>query len=122
MTQPTRLSLLGTIACLSAVAFLSTAGCDKGGAGGDNSALISQGRTVYNANGCANCHSINGQGGRKAPDLSKVGAGEEHTAEWLAAHVKNPKAHNPGSRMPGFEGKISDKDLLALGAYLASLK
>ena len=24
--------------------------------------------------------------------------------------------------LPGFTGKISDKDLLALGAYLASLK
>jgi mono/diheme cytochrome c family protein len=41
---------------------------------------------------------------------------------WLAEHVKNPKTHNPGSRMPAFEGKISDADLRALSAYLASLK
>ena len=50
------------------------------------------------------------------------GGEAEHTAAWLVAHIKNPKAHNPGSRMPSFEGHISDKDLLALGAYLASLK
>ena len=56
------------------------------------------------------------------PDLSRTGAAASHTPDWLVAHVKDPKTHNPGSRMPGFAGKISDKDLLALGAYLAGLK
>ena len=32
-----------------------------------------KGAAVYDANGCANCHMINGQGGSSGPDLSKVG-------------------------------------------------
>ena len=79
---------------------------------------MATGRTVFESNGCAGCHS----GGGQAPDLSHVGAEAEHTPEWLVAHIKNPKTHNPSSTMPAFAGKISDSDLLALGAYLASLK
>ena len=56
------------------------------------------------------------------PDLTRVGADPSHTPQWLAEHVKNPRSQNPTSRMPAFEGKISDQDLLALGTYLASLK
>jgi len=82
----------------------------------------SAGRAVYEAQGCARCHAINGQGGRMGPDLTRVGAQPGRTAEQLAEHVRNPKAHNPGSRMPAFEGKISEQDLKALGEYLASLK
>ncbi len=83
---------------------------------------LASGKSVYAANGCANCHAIGGQGGRSAPDLSHVAAEKQHDTAWLIAHVKNPKSHKPNSRMPGFEGKIADKDLTALGGYLASLK
>src|SRR5688572_8385426 len=72
------------------------------GGGGGAASLVSAGQTVYNANGCANCHTINGQGGRQGPELTRTGATAGHTAEWLVEHVKNPKAHNPGSRMPPF--------------------
>jgi len=84
--------------------------------------LIVSGKAVFDRNGCAQCHAIGGVGGRSAPDLSKVGAATGRTAEWLVAHIRNPKSHNPMSRMPSFEGKINDQDLLALGSYLASLK
>jgi mono/diheme cytochrome c family protein len=84
--------------------------------------LIAAGKTVFDANGCARCHALNGQGGRQGPELTHVGAESEHTSDWIVAHVKNPRMHNPRSRMPSFEGKINDKDLLALGAYLSSLK
>lgn len=111
----------------------AAAGCTKSEGGGDagsapaaganaGSPLVAAGKTVYASNGCARCHALGGQGGRNGPDLSRVGAEATHTADWLVAHVTNPKTHNPGSRMPGFAGKIGDKDLLALGAYLASLK
>ena len=88
----------------------------------NNAGLITAGKIVYNDNGCMRCHAISGQGGDNAPDLTRVGAKAERTTEWLVAHVKNPKVHNPRSPMPAFEGKINDKDLQALGAYLASLK
>jgi cbb3-type cytochrome oxidase cytochrome c subunit len=58
--------------------------------------------------------------GGKGPDLSHVGGKE--SKDWLVAHVRNAKDHKPQSRMPPYDGKISDADLSALGDYLASLK
>lgn len=80
------------------------------------------GADVFNANGCGRCHAVNGRGGRRGPDLSKVGAEDEHTVDWLIAHIKNPKQHKPDSRMPAFEGKISESDLKVLAEFLAGLK
>jgi cbb3-type cytochrome oxidase cytochrome c subunit len=95
----------------------------------------SAGRKVFVANKCANCHAIGGAGGSpggtggpggsprmKGPDLSKVGKDPAHTIEWIMAHVRNPQAHKPSSRMPKFEDKINDQDLRVLAEYLASLK
>ena len=79
---------------------------------------IAAGKAVFDANGCARCHG----GGGRAPDLSHEGSDPNHTPQWLAQHVKNPQSQNPRSRMPAFEGKISDQDLQSLGVYLASLK
>jgi cbb3-type cytochrome oxidase cytochrome c subunit len=60
---------------------------------------------------------------RRPPDLSKVGADPEHSVEWLMAHVRSPKTHNPESTMPPYdENKINDNDLRALAEFLASLK
>jgi mono/diheme cytochrome c family protein len=58
----------------------------------------------------------------RGPDLGKVGANPDHTVEWLIAFIKNPKASKPQSRMPGFEGKLSDDDIKTVAEYLASLK
>jgi len=63
-----------------------------------------------------------GPGGR-APDLGKVGDDAEHTVEWLAAFVRDPKSQKADARMPAFGAeKINDADLQALAEYLASLK
>ena len=140
-TDAVRIPTLAAVCCYGAL--LTAAGCKKEdsppaaapgaptapsvgtpptGHSTSPSDLVEAGKAVFAKNNCANCHAINGQGGRGAPDLSHVGSEEGHTAEWLVAHVRNPKAHKPNSRMPSFEGKISDQELLALGAYLASLK
>ncbi|MGE5191155.1 MAG: c-type cytochrome [Deltaproteobacteria bacterium] len=58
----------------------------------------------------------------RGPDLGKAGANPEHTVEWLMAFIKNPKAGKPQSRMPPFEGKLSEDDLKAIAEYLASFK
>ncbi|HZP83728.1 MAG TPA: cytochrome c [Chthonomonadaceae bacterium] len=111
------------------MASLWIAGCAKQGESGGSApaaqgdaSLVDAGKAVYASNGCARCHSLGGQGGRMGPDLTRVGADTAHTPQWLIEHIKNPKTHNPASRMPAFEGRINDKDLNALGAYLASLK
>jgi mono/diheme cytochrome c family protein len=89
---------------------------------------VAAGRRVYDANNCARCHSIDSSGGGGGPnrgrkkDLSRVGAHPEHTAAWIGDHIRDPKAHNPGSRMPAYKDKINAEDLRALSEYLASLK
>ncbi|MDH7569765.1 MAG: c-type cytochrome, partial [Armatimonadota bacterium] len=61
------------------------------------------GKGIYDANGCSRCHMLDGKGGTEGPDLSKIGANPEHTVEWLMEQIKNPKVHNPDSKMPAFE-------------------
>jgi len=101
------------------------------------------GKRVYANNRCANCHRLGETGGGRSPgpmggppgggkgpgggmngpNLTAVGGDPAHTKEWIAEHVRNPRVHKPMSRMPpsGPE-KISDTDLEALAAYLASRK
>ncbi len=84
------------------------------------------GRTVFEENRCGRCHTTTGEGGeqrggrQRGPDLAKVGSKRDR--DWILAHVRNAKTHNPRSRMPPFEGHINDVDLAALADYLASLK
>ncbi len=103
------------------------------------------GRKVFDNNRCKQCHATSGlgnlapggpPGGPPAgppggpggppkmgggPNLSTIGA--RHDADWIAAHVRDPQSHKPGSKMPKYpEGKINDADLKALADYLASLK
>ncbi|MFL5244173.1 MAG: MJ0042-type zinc finger domain-containing protein [Gemmataceae bacterium] len=64
-----------------------------------------------------------GPGGRnRGPDLSTVGRDPNDTVDWLMAFIREPTSKKPRSRMPGFEGKISEADLRSLAEYLASLK
>lgn len=102
------------------------AGCQRneGGAASlpaaQGNSAVAYGRRVFDAYGCVRCHSIGGQGGQKGPDLTHVGAKPGYTLDWLMLKVRNPRALNPSSIMPPFRG--SDKDLMALGGYLAGLK
>lgn len=118
-------TVLMVVSVAFAASLLVMAGCGKnegsGSASGDAN-LIAAGKTVFDAQNCAKCHSIAGQGSPRGRDLTRVGADPNHTSQWLIEHVKNPRAHNPNSRMPAFEGKITEQDLNALAAYLASLK
>ena len=110
--------------------------------GGDEFAA---GKKVYADNNCARCHKLGETGGAGGPpgaggmpkgsatgppggmaggpDLTKFGAAPEHTAAWLAEHVRDPKKHKLESTMPTFGAdKISDADLAHLAAYLAARK
>ena len=90
-----------------------------------------QGRQVYVANGCVNCHSQQVRGGgtsdiargwgarrtvardyiyggpvqlgsmRNGPDLTNIGS-RQSNAEWHYLHLYNPRTVTPGSIMPPF--------------------
>lgn len=66
---------------------------------------------------------MSGCGGGDATPVTNASQSQStHTVEWLIAHIRNPKSHKPESRMPAFDGKISQEDLKALAEYLASLQ
>jgi ubiquinol-cytochrome c reductase cytochrome b subunit len=83
-------------------------------------ALIAKGKALYEANGCAGCHKIAGQGGAVGPPLDGTGK-RQPDLHWQVDHLKNPGSLVKGSTMPAY-GQLSEADLRALANYLLSLK
>jgi cytochrome c oxidase cbb3-type subunit III len=52
-----------------------------------------KGKQVYDANGCASCHSISGVGGDSGPDLTTIGA--QRSASVLRDELLDPGANLP---------------------------
>src|SRR5262249_59402116 len=97
-------------------------GTEKSGdsmGGGDQFAA---GLSVYEQNNCARCHSTGGGGGGgfgggkgggkgKGRQVSLAGVGSRRSMDYLTEHVRNPKAHTPGSPLPGYgENRTPNKD------------
>jgi mono/diheme cytochrome c family protein len=109
----------------------ATAGAGSGSGSGTQTAGAGSdakdkppGVVAFESANCNNCHATAGSaktGRGMGPDLTKVGA--KRDKEWIVAHVRDPKSHNPMSRMPASgPDKLSDKDAGVLGEYLAGLK
>jgi cytochrome c oxidase subunit 2 len=88
-----------------------------------------EGKRVFLANACVNCHTIGGTGahGTFAPDLTHVmsrdtieSGSEPNTPANLRAFIDNPDHNKPGVLMPPMH--LNDRDLDAVTAYLVSLK
>jgi cytochrome c oxidase subunit II len=77
-----------------------------------------QGRRLFTEHGCHGCHTVLGTGTPIAPDLSHVGAFK--TEGELAGRLRDPAVHTPGAHMPKLD--LSEADVRALAAYLASLR
>jgi cytochrome c oxidase subunit 2 len=87
-----------------------------------------EGRRVFNATACINCHAIAGTAadGRFGPDLTHLMSREtiasgvaQNTAAELRRWVQNPAAIKPGSLMPSMN--LTDKELDEVTAYLLTL-
>ncbi len=76
---------------------------------------VSQGKEIFMREGCTNCHSFRGQGGETAPDLTAVG--DRRSTLWIMSQIKDPKSHNPDSRMPEFV-HLSIFERYAIARYL----
>lgn len=84
------------------------------------SASVQKGKELYQTRGCAGCHKIDGQGGTVGPDLSDE-ANKGRSAGWLAAQIRNAKAHNPSSIMPPYPS-LSQEQVDGLVAFMLSLR
>ena len=90
---------------------------------------VSQGERIFETTACINCHTVAGTvaNGRFGPDLTHlmsrdtIAAGAAtNTPDHLRQWISNPDAIKPGSLMPAMQ--LSDEDLDALTAYLATLR
>ena len=67
---------------------------------------------------CVGCHTIDGDGGKDGPDLSRAGA--KHDIATLRRWIVDPEAVNPDAEMPAFGKRLSPAQLDAIAQYLAS--
>lgn len=78
---------------------------------------VQAGKKAFEARGCVSCHKLGAQDGKLAPDLGYLG--QVRSAEWVEAHVADPRQHVPGSSMPTFFTSRTERR--AIAAYLTSL-
>jgi len=95
----------------------------------NNGTVESRGRDIFLQSVCAQCHTVSGTNaaGRVGPNLTHIAARPyiaagslQNTGENLEAWITDPQHIKPGVYMP--MNQYSDDDLLALTAYLKSLK
>lgn len=79
--------------------------------------FAAHGAMVYEANGCGDCHKVNGAGMEVGPTLN--GLARRRDRAWVEAHFADPPKFSPGSSMPPFT--FSQRDRNDLVAYLLAL-
>ncbi|MHB1960662.1 MAG: c-type cytochrome [Acidobacteriaceae bacterium] len=79
---------------------------------------LTEGRHLFETEGCRGCHKLNGVGGSIGPDLTEEGA-NHRSPEWLERHFLAPNAVSPGSAMPNFH--FTREQARALTYYMLSL-
>jgi cbb3-type cytochrome oxidase cytochrome c subunit len=76
-----------------------------------------EGAMLYEANGCAFCHTLNGSGAKQAPVLNGLAA--RRTQTWVAAHFADPPKLSPNSEMPAY--KFNPQELNAITDYVMAI-
>lgn len=84
-------------------------------------ALIPLGRELVQQKGCLSCHISGDKGGYVGPSFTTgIKIGRKLKAEWIYHWLKDPQKLVPGVLEPNYN--LSDKQALAITAYLMSLK
>ncbi|NUM77687.1 c-type cytochrome [candidate division KSB1 bacterium] len=84
----------------------------------NDSAIVAEGKQIFQEYACYGCHKIAGEGGEVGPDLN--GVGSRLQPPYLAAFLRNPQAFIPGSPMKNLD--LWEEEVQALAAYLISLE
>jgi ubiquinol-cytochrome c reductase cytochrome b subunit len=74
---------------------------------------VADGARLFHDKGCLSCHLIDGQGGRRGPDLSRIG-------DKLDDDMITVRISNGGKNMPAFASMLTPEELERLVAFLAS--
>ena len=84
-------------------------------------AQLQEGDTLYRESFCISCHPMqnaagNLVGGNIGPELTRIGT--KVKAPWLTDWLRDPKAHDPNTKMPRY--RFDEKQIGSLVAYLSS--
>jgi mono/diheme cytochrome c family protein len=80
--------------------------------------LVARGGRMFTAQGCYGCHQVGKYGTPIGPEPSHVGA--KYPMSYLTRWLRDPESVRPAAHMPKLE--LTEQDIQALAAYLASLK
>ncbi len=83
-----------------------------------NKKALEIGSSGYNQN-CARCHGLQVISGGLAPDLRYLEKGDEGD-EWFIERIRHGATINGATRMPGFEGTLSQEAMWAIRTYVES--
>ncbi|MGB8479679.1 MAG: c-type cytochrome [Acidobacteriaceae bacterium] len=79
---------------------------------------LTEGRRLFETEGCRGCHKLNGVGGSIGPDLTEEGT-SQRSPQWLERHFLAPNVVSAGSAMPNFH--FTREQARALTYYMLSL-
>jgi cytochrome c-550 PedF len=77
---------------------------------------VTIGSSGFNQN-CARCHGLEVKSGGLAPDLRYLEQGKEGD-EWFIQRIRNGYAQNGLTKMPKFEGILSQEAMWAIRSYI----
>ena len=69
---------------------------------------------------CVGCHTVDGDGGKDGPDLSRVGS--KHDAAVLRRLIADPTSVNADAEMPALAKRLTPEEIDAIATYLANRK
>lgn len=84
----------------------------------ENKVALEIGASGYNQN-CARCHGLEVISGGLSPDLRYLDKGDEGD-EWFIERIRNGATINGITRMPAFEGLMSQEAMWAIRTYIES--
>jgi len=84
-----------------------------------DNASVERGKKFFDSQICRDCHTMEGRGGKAAPDLTEEWK-KGRTREFIIQHLRNPHQFEHFTIMPDFH--FSEEDEKALADYLLAPK